>query len=221
MNTDGSGRQTLYAGQGRGLFSTSWGRDQIAFAVGGVFQGPGATVDLMAVRPDGSDLQRLTSESGNNGFPAFSPDGQQLVCRSGRGGHKNLYILNSDGTGWRQLTRGEWTDTMCHWSHAGDWIVFASDRDGNFDIWLIRPDGSGLRKLIGGGGLNNHPHFSPDDRWVVFTSQRAGYSAEEISLTFQFQPYGDLFAVRVDGTGLIRLTHNGFEEGTPAWGPGN
>jgi hypothetical protein len=23
----------------------------------------------------------------------------------------------------------------------------------------------------------------------------------------------------VDGTGLIRLTHNGFEEGTPAWGP--
>jgi hypothetical protein len=22
-----------------------------------------------------------------------------------------------------------------------------------------------------------------------------------------------------DGTGLTRLTHNGFEEGTPAWGP--
>jgi hypothetical protein len=28
-----------------------------------------------------------------------------------------------------------------------------------------------------------------------------------------------LFAVRLDGTGLLRLTHNGFEEGTPAWGP--
>ena len=72
---------------------------------------------------------------------------------------------------------------------------------------------------MGGGGRNNHPHFSPDAKWIVFTSQRAGYSAEEISLPRQPQPYGDLFAIRVDGTGLVRLTHNGFEEGTPAWGP--
>ncbi len=33
----------------------------------------------------------------------------------------------------------------------------------------------------------------------------------------QPQPYGDLFAIRIDGTGLLRLTHNAFEEGTPAW----
>jgi Tol biopolymer transport system component len=108
---------------------------------------------------------------------------------------------------------------MCDWSPTGEWIVFASDRGGNFEIWLIKPDGSGLHKLIGGGGRNNHPHFSPDGRWVGFTSQRAGYSAEEVSLPHQPQPYGDLFAVCLDGTGLLRLTHNGFEEGTPAWGP--
>jgi Tol biopolymer transport system component len=108
---------------------------------------------------------------------------------------------------------------MADWSPMGDWIVFASDRDGEFDVWRIRPDGSGLRKLVGGGGRDNHPHFSPDGRWVVFTSQRAGYSAEEISLPGQPQPYGDLFAVRLDGSGLIRLTHTASEEGTPAWGP--
>ena len=176
-------------------------------------------MDLMAVRPDGSGLRQLTQQAGNNGFPAFSPDGKQLVFRSGRGGSKNLYLMNSDGTNLTQLTKGTWTDTMCDWSPTGEWIAFASDRDGDFDIWLIKPDGSGLRKLIGGGGRNNHPHFSPDGQWVVFTSQRAGYSAEEVSLPFQFQPYGDLFAVRLDGTGLLRLTHNGFEEGTPAWGP--
>jgi Tol biopolymer transport system component len=221
MNLDGSGRKTLYTGKNRGLFSTSWAHhgDQIAFAVGGVFQEARAGVDLMAVRPDSTGLHKLTQDAGNNGFPAFSPDGKQLVFRSGREGSKNLYLMNSDGTGLKQLTRGKWTDTMCDWSPRGDWIAFASDRGGDFEVWLIKPDGSGLRKLIGGGGRHNHPHFAPDGRWVVFTSQRAGFSAEEISLPRQPQPYGDLFAIRLDGTGLLRLTHNGFEEGTPAWGP--
>jgi Tol biopolymer transport system component len=221
MNIDGSNRKTIYTGRSRGLFSASWAHysEQIAFAAGGVFQGAEARVDLMAVHSSGSSLRQLSQHAGNNGFPAFSPDGKRLVFRSGRGGSKNLYLMNSDGTNLTQLTKGTWTDTMCDWSPTGEWIAFASDRDGDFDIWLIKPDGTGLRKLIGGGGRNNHPHFSPDNQWVVFTSQRAGYSAEEVSLPFQFQPYGDLFTVRIDGTGLLRLTHNGFEEGTPAWGP--
>lgn len=221
MNVNGSDRKTLYTGQNRGVFSISWAHsgDAIAFSVGGAFQGPKGDVDLMAVRPDGTGLRNLTKGGGNDGFPSYSPDGKQLVFRSGRDGAKNLYIMNADGTGVRRLTEGKWTDTMCHWSHAGDWITFASDRDGNFDIWLIKPDGTGLRKLIGGGGRHNHPHFSPDGKWVVFTSQRAGYSAEEVSLPPQPQPYGDLFVVRVDGSGLTRLTHTALEEGTPEWGP--
>jgi Tol biopolymer transport system component len=221
MDLDGSSRTTLYSGDKRGMFSTGWSRggDRIAFAVGGVFEKAGVGVDLMTIRPDGRGLRKLTQNAGNNGFPSYSPDGKQMVFRSGRKGVKNLYIMNSDGTGLKQLTEGNWTDTMCDWSPTGEWIVFSSDRDGDFEIWLIRPDGSGLRKVIFGGGRNNHPHFSPDGRWIVFTSERAGYSAEEISLPFQFQPYGDLFAVQLDGSGLIRLTHNGFEEGTPAWGP--
>jgi Tol biopolymer transport system component len=221
MSLDGSGRKTLYTGKSRGLFSTSWAHtgDQIAFAVGGVFQEPKVGVDLMAIRPDGTGLHNLTQDAGNNGFPAYSPDGKQLVFRSGRGGSKNLYVMNRDGGEVRRLTEGKWTDTMADWSPTGEWIAFASDRGGQFEIWLIKPDGSGLRKLVAGGGRNNHPHFAPDGRWVVFTSKRAGYSAEEVSLPHQPQPYGDLFAVRVDGTGLMRLTHNGFEEGTPACGP--
>jgi Tol biopolymer transport system component len=221
MNLDGTERKRLYADEGRLVFSTSWAHhgDRIAFAVGGVFQGPEGEVHLLSVRPDGSDVQKLATTA-NNGFPAFSPDGKRLVFRSGRDRTaKNLYLMNADGSGVERLTEGKWTDTMCDWSHDGKWITFASDRGGNFEVYLVRPNGSGLRKLIGGGGRNNHPHFSPDGKWIVFTSQRAGYSAEEISLPRQPQPYGDLFAIRIDGSGLVRLTHNGFEEGTPAWGP--
>jgi Tol biopolymer transport system component len=176
-------------------------------------------VNIATIRLDGSGYRKLTDNSRNNSFPSFSPDGKQLVFRSSRDGPKNLYIMNSDGTGVRRLTDGQWTDTMPDWSPTGEWIAFASDRGGEFELWMVNPEGSKLHKLVGQGGLNTHPRFSPDGQWVVFTSERAGYSAEEVSLPHQFQPYGELFVIRVDGSGLTRLTHNGFEDGTPAWGP--
>ncbi len=221
MAVDGSQRETLFTGGSRSTFGLSWASrgDWIAFSHGAVFAGATASVNLKRMRPDGSELSLLTDDAGNNGFPSFSPDGRQLIFRSGRDGHKNLYLINHDGTGLQRLTEGTWTDTMPSWSPTGDWIVFASNREGNFDLWRIRPDGSDSTKVIGGGGRNNHPRVSPDGRWVVFTSQRAGYSAEEISLPRQPQPYGSLFLVQMDGTGLRRLTHNGWEDGTPAWGP--
>jgi Tol biopolymer transport system component len=221
MDVDGSGRRSLHEGQQRALFSTSWAHhgDRIAFALGPAFAGAKDEVDIATIHSDGSGFTRLTRSAGNNGFPAFAPDGRRLVFRSGRGGSKNLAISDADGSNVHPLTEGKWTETMADWSPDGRWIVFASDRGGDFEIWQIKPDGTSLHQVIGSGGRNNHPHFVPDGRWIVFTSRRAGFSAEEISLPRQPQPYGDLFAVRLDGTGLVRLTHNGFEEGTPAWGP--
>lgn len=219
MDLDGQNRKTIFEGKRRTLFGTSWshGVERVAFSYGVVFGDSGASVNIMAASPDDDQVEPLTADAGNNGFPSYSPDGSQLVFRSGRDGPKNLYIADRDGSNVRRLTEGDWTDTMCDWSPKGDWIAFSSTRDDDYEVWMIRPDGSGLKKLIGGGGRHNHPHFSPDAKWIVFTSQRAGYSAEEVSLPNQPQQYGDLFVIRTDGSDLIRLTHNGFEEGTPAW----
>jgi Tol biopolymer transport system component len=221
LEVEGGNRRRIYSDPPRKVFAVAWSRgsDRLAFSSGPTFQGPGAPVDLVLLEADGSGFRKLTSESGNNAFPSFSPDGERLVFRSGREGAMNLFTIKADGSDLRRLTTGRWTDTMPDWSPAGDQIAFASNREGEFEIWLVKPDGANLRKLVGGGGRNNHPHFSPDGKWIVFASQRAGYTAEEISLPHQPQPYGDLFAIRLDGEGLVRLTHSPFEEGTPAWGP--
>jgi Tol biopolymer transport system component len=219
MNNDGSNYKKIWSGS-TDLFSLAWAPtgDLLTFSRGAYFRDPKTEIDIATIRPDGSDLKSLIADGSNNGWLSFAPDGKQFVFRSGRGGSKNLYVANRDGGGIRRLTEGKWTDTMCHWSPKGEWIAFASNRDGDFHLWLIKPDGTGQRKLFA-GARHNHPHWSPDGQWLVFASGYAGTSAEEVSLPRTDEPFGELFAIRADGSGLIRLTHNGSSEGTPEWGP--
>lgn len=88
-------------------------------------------------------------------------------------------------------------------------------------MYLIRPNGTDLHLLLntGIGGLANHPIFSPDGKRIVFTSDYAGVSAEPIAFPHAYQPYGEIFIINIDGSGLTRLTHNAYEDGTPTWGP--
>lgn len=187
-----------------------------------------------------SQVKILTNEdTGNNAFPSCSPDGKYIVFRSGRSGNKNLYIIDAvngetNGGEIRQLTNGPWIDTMPNFSPDGKLIAFSSNRHNPddvscFSIYLLRPDGSDLRRVYVAGSEGsdlvnkerfNHVCFSPDCKWLLFAGNVHGVSADPISLPNQFQPYGDLYICRVDGSGLRRLTWNGYENGTPAWHEG-
>lgn len=63
----------------------------------------------------------------------------------------------------------------------------------------------------------NHVCFSKDCEWLLFTGNLGGVTAEPVSLPNQYQPYGDLYLVKLDGSGLRRLTCNAYENGTPEW----
>lgn len=229
VNRDGSNLRKVLDAM---AFSTAWDQVRpgvIYTAIGETFASESTEVDIVSIDVDRNNrVKRLTHDGKNNAFPSPSPDGKWIVFRSGRSGHKNLYLMDAvDGErkGLRRLTEGPWTDTMCNWSPDGEWIAFASDRHdpgtGSFEIYLIHPNGTGLRKLIqsGSGGRTNHPYFSPDGKSIVFTSDYAGISAEPISNPHHYQPYGEIFTVGLDGSGIQRLTHNSYEDGTPAWSP--
>ncbi|KAL3648152.1 hypothetical protein CASFOL_009120 [Castilleja foliolosa] len=245
VRSDGSKTWTLF--DNRTSFHNSWSPedDNVIFtSIGPIFQSAQAAVQIARVTFDHKhlsdncknipvEIKILTKdETGNNAFPSCSPDGKWVVFRSGRNGHKNLYVVDAingefeDG-GIHQLTKGSCIDTMPSWSPDGKLIAFSSNRHNPddasvFGIYLIRPDGSGLRRVVVAGFEEererlNHVCFSADGEWLLFTANLGGVTAEPVGLPNQFQPYGDLYVVRLDGSGLRRLTWNGYENGTPAW----
>ncbi|XP_051214149.1 uncharacterized protein [Lolium perenne] len=248
LRTDGSKRWVLT--EKPSLFYTSWSRSEtgvVFTSMGPIFQTHKATVRIARMEFDPTDLtddrddvhaavNELTRpEAGNDAFPAASPCGRWVVFRSGRSGHKNLYIVDAarGEETIRRLTDGEWIDTMPSWSPDGNLIAFSSNRHDPanaavFSIYLVRPDGTGLRRVHVAGPPGspeadkerfNHVCFSPDCQWLLFTANLGGVNAEPVSAPNQFQPYGDLYVCRLDGSGLVRLTCNAYENGTPAWGP--
>ncbi|KAL5999317.1 hypothetical protein ACLOJK_040768 [Asimina triloba] len=252
IRSDGSKRWTVL--KGRTAFYTAWSPTEegvIYTAVGPIFDSLKSTVQIARISFNVSDLDDdrdevaadvkiLTREdTGNNAFPSCSPDGKFVVFRSGRSGHKNLYIVDAvdgefNGGGIRRLTDGPWIDTMPSWSPDGKFIAFSSNRHNPdngeaFSAYLVRPDGTGLRRVQVAGPEGsaevdreriNHVCFSPDSTWLLFAGNLGGVSAEPVSVPNQFQPYGELFVARLDGSEVHRLTWNAYEDGTPAWHSG-
>jgi TolB protein len=222
---DGSGQQVVFEPRGDPVWRPYWSKDGqwIVCASGATFGKPSDRVDIWKIRPDGSDAVNLTKGSNaNNGFPYFSPDNRQIVFRSGRDGNQEIYVMNSDGTNVRRLTDNPSTDTMPSFSPDGKRIAFVSTRDGDHEIYLmdLGLDGKpgALRRITNSPGFDTHPVFSPDGKWIVFSSQRGGLNDEEPLIpVFNPQPYGDLYAQRLSDGLVVRLTHNKWEDGTPAW----
>ncbi|KAG6435922.1 hypothetical protein SASPL_100803 [Salvia splendens] len=121
---------------------------------------------------------------------------------------------------YKTLTKGGANNAFPSPSPDGKWVV-ENPGGGSFEMLKIHPNGTGLQKVIqsGTGGRTNHPWLSPDGKQIVFTSDYAGVSAEPISNPHHYQPYGEIFVINADGSGLQRLTHNSFEDGTPTWSP--
>ena len=172
---------------------------------------------IAIVNPDGTGFQRITSGANSNGFPSYSPDGQRIAYRTMGPEGNGLRIINLKDRSITRLT--EEYDNFPVWSPRGDLIVFMRRLNGdNFEIFTIRPDGSDLRRLTNSKGNDAHPVWSPDGEKIVFSSARMGFKDEAL-YTFAPQPYGDLFVMRSDGTGVEQLTDNQWEDAGPAWQP--
>jgi TolB protein len=160
--------------------------------------------ELWVMNADGSGQHRLTRDGG---FPDWSPDGSMIAYAPGGGasGRSWIAIMNADGSGLQRVPHTDFGEYPS-WSPDGKRIAFNSNLTGSGVMYIVDVDGSGLVDLSG-VGEGHEVDWSPDGRSILFASGRD-----------QDEPgYTDIYVMRPDGSGVIRLTHNhGY---TPAWSP--
>jgi TolB protein len=224
--------ETIYQDKNRNVLAAQWSPqgNKIIFSIGAfgaffqgfheVFLKPADRVEggaqIAIINPDGTGFEELTSGSGNNAFPSFSPDGGRFVYRAFEKDSYGLRIMNLETKAVTVLTRDY--DNFPLWSPRGDLIMFARLVDEAYEIYTIKPDGTGLKRLTYTHGNEAHMAWSPDGESIVFASSRMGFKDEGV-YTDAPQPYGELFVMRYDGTHIEQITDNQWEDGTPAWQP--
>jgi Tol biopolymer transport system component/DNA-binding winged helix-turn-helix (wHTH) protein len=169
--------------------------------------------EICLIEIDGSNLRNISNNRGTDAAAKFSPDGKQIAFLSNRGeqGVLDIYLMNADGSNQKMIYSSGvlGTNSSLDWSADGASIYFSNDkesgRNGNFEIFKIATDGN--KEVI---RLTNRPRFgdeapavSPDGKRIVFQSTQKENS--------------EIYLMKTDGTGLLRLTRNLADDKSPIW----
>jgi hypothetical protein len=82
--------------------------------------------EIYTMKPDGSDVRRLTTDRAEDLQPAWSPDGSRIAFISNRGGSYQIWVMGADGQNARVLTHVPYVEwgSQISWAPAAT-IAFA------------------------------------------------------------------------------------------------
>jgi TolB protein len=167
------------------------------------------------------NVRQLTF-GGENAEAYFSFDGTRLVFQSTRDGAAcdQEYVMRTDGSAVRRVSTGGGAVTCGYFFPDAARIIYASTHETmgpacpprpdrsegyvwplyDYQLYTANPDGGDVRPLAPAPGSYNAEATVSRDGWIVFTSTRDGDL--------------DLYKMRLDGSGLTRLTSTpGYDGG--------
>ena len=142
------------------IMSPAWSPDsrRIAYVS---FEGDRSSIFIQTLRT-GNRIQ-VSSRSGVNGAPSFSPDGRKLaVTLSDAEGNLDIYTIDINSRQAKRITTHRAIDTEGSWSPDGRYIYFTSDRSGGPQIYRVSANGGTAERMTFEGSYNARPRMSPD-----------------------------------------------------------
>jgi tricorn protease len=135
---------------------------QIAFVYAG---------DIWVVPKVGGTARRLSSPTGEEQFPRFSPDGSRIAFSGNYDGNVDVYVLPSMGGQPERVTHHPGSDRLLDWSPDGQQLLFASARESGVtrfrQLYLVSAVGGLPVKLPAPYG--EFGALSPDGRRLAYT----------------------------------------------------
>ena len=163
---------------------------------------------LFVANVDGTSERQMTAQLPFEfrSTPAWSPDGTQLAFAAGHPGALAVWVVRADGAHAEQLTEfGAWSDFDPTWSPDGKAIAFVRTTGPRRASIVVLDLATLEERTIVPVAQNRHPAWSPDGSRIAFVSAMDGGSDQE------------LYTVKPDGSGLVRLTTNDADERRPSW----
>jgi len=135
--------------------------------------------------------------------------GTEMAFVSDRGGNKEIYVMNADGSAARAATANRSLNNFPSWSPEGDEIVYTSYRYLNRPFLFLSSRGKGrpgrLLSRLGDDRALYRGVFAPAE--------------DRMALVMSYADATDIYTVRLDGSGLRRLTEGRAIDVSPAWSP--
>lgn len=177
---------------------------------------------VYTVKPDGSDLLRLTNISAGEGPSGYANDGSHAFFTvPDATQHRTLYSVKTDGSGGLtalsppslSVHDNDYFDGVsADSSPDGSKVVFAADvTNTQKALYIVNIDGSGLHQTKTPAGINpTSAQWSPDGNWIAF-------SGSEPTSDDSFEVY----LIHPNGSGLREITSpdNDCSSFAPIWSP--
>lgn len=164
-------------------------------------------LDLYRASPSGASPLRLTDTPGYDAEASYSWGGAKIVFTSFRDGLGSLFLMNADGSAAQALTAGPGYAGGAQISPDGSRVVYhavAVAGQQELEIFVMDLEGRQARQVTALGATSCSPCWHPSQEYVIFCSNVNDRDFE-------------LYTVRLDGTGLERVTWNPGFDGFPSF----